>query len=150
MKKSKMKKYVCMGFVRNEKGFTYVSMLFALLLLMLSIPFVIYFLQHAKPDTDQTHIDVHQFFTYVRHDIKGDVQLTATEDKLYVHLKTGETAVLEKYENLIRRRVDSKGHEIYIRSVDTFSVEADETGINLKILMLNGEQYEKKYIHTAL
>lgn len=150
MKRTKMKKYVSMGSVWNEAGFTYVSMLFSLLLLMLSMPFVVYFLQHVRPDTDQAHIDAHQFFTYVRHDIKGDVQLSAADDKLFVYLPTGETAVLEKYQDLIRRRVDGKGHEIYIRNVEGFIVEADETGVHLKIMMLNGEQYEKKFIHQTI
>ena len=108
--------------------------------LPLLVAFFSYFVQTQESTNE---LAIQQFFIFVRNDVLLAQGIYEQNDVLYFQLITGETATLEQYRNQIRRRVDQKGHEVYLRDIDSFSVEALTYGVNIIIMTSDGERYEK-------
>jgi len=133
-----------MGDMKNERGTTLISILLTLLIIGITMPLLIHFLTYIHvTDTDQD-MPIEHFFIFLRNDTLMATDVYADEnDIVYFQLSTGEVARIEQYKNMIRRRVDGKGHEIYLRDIETFQVESLPYGIRVTIINEEGETYEK-------
>ena len=139
----KMKKSVSMGLKKDEGGFTMISLLLTIVMIAVTMPIIIFLIQHLTVKPNDNHIIAHQFFTFLYHDTLTAENVEIVNNKIYFTLNDHETASIEQYENLIRRRVLGKGHEIYIREIDTFNVFPETFGYRVNLKMTNGEEYEK-------
>ncbi|WP_051681519.1 ComGF family competence protein [Virgibacillus alimentarius] len=146
MLKKEMKKYVYMGFWKNERGFTFLSMLFTITVLLITIPLLAYIISSANYSSNHNEIAVHQFFHFLQNDVihaaschvsNNTVELVLEEDEEFV------IASIEMYKDLIRRQVDGKGHEIYLRDIREFNLKSLPYGFKVTIVDLQGERYEK-------
>jgi len=132
-----------MDLKRNERGITYISMLLSIVVIMITLPLLIHFYSYVDTQKLNDDLIVQQFFVLVRNDILASEYVDYNQNILYCHLITGEVARIEQYQDVIRRRVDARGHEIYMRNVESFALQPVSYGINISITTKDGEEYEK-------
>jgi len=136
-----------MAIKKNEDGTTFLSMLFTLLVIMIVLPFIIHFFSHIQQAKMSTDLPVEQFFIFLRNDILFADHVFSENNKLYFQLHSGETAKIEQFGDVIRRQINGTGHEIYIRNIDTFSLQPLLFGTKVFIKTTEGATYEKTIAH---
>lgn len=137
--------YAYTGWKNNNGGFTYISILLSLIIIASTLPILGYFISNIEQKDNQTYISVHQFFIMVQYDRNNAITVSSDLYRIYFYLEDGETAILEPYKNSVRRRVEDKGHEIYIKEVESFKMSQKEESFTIHLEMLNGEYYEKTF-----
>lgn len=118
-------------------------MLLSIVVIMITLPLLIHFYSYVDTQKLNDDLIVQQFFVLVRNDILASEYVDYNQNILYCHLITGEVARIEQYQDVIRRRVDARGHEIYMRNVESFALQPVSYGINISITTKDGEEYEK-------
>jgi|SRR5690625_3503293 len=141
------KKSIVYTDINNERGMTFISMFLTLVIIAITLPFLIYFLQNIHTSTYKEDMSVQQFFIFVRNDAISAKHVYSKQNRLLFDLKSGEQAKIEYYPKLIRRQVDGKGHEIYLRDIESFSIQPLSYGSKLVVTTLKGETYEKTIAH---
>ncbi|MFC3039057.1 competence type IV pilus minor pilin ComGF [Virgibacillus xinjiangensis] len=135
-----------MALRKNEDGFTFINLFFALSLLAISLPFVSYLILYPQPKDNLEEISIQQFFRFVRNDLIQSVGFELTTDSMQLELPDHSTATIEIYQNSIRRRVDGRGHEIYLRNIKHVEFLELNHGIRITVTSLKGDKYEKTLI----
>lgn len=133
--------------VRNkhqEGGFTLISTLIALTMVLISLPLLYHLLYEVKSLTE-LELSPYKFMMFITDDIHRADVILAKDNKLHFYLPSGEVAIIEQYDQLIRRKVNNRGHEIYLRDIVLFETNHLETGVQVKIELKDGEQYEKLF-----
>lgn len=146
MSKSVKKNFAYTVIKANEKGFTLLSMLMTVALISLTIPLlmsIIYVI--PDPMNDETS-SIYHFFYFLRDDLLFATNYSIDNNILFLELPSGEIATIEKYGSLIRRQVDRKGHEIYVRDVKDLIFKHHPYGIRVMITSMQGEIYEKTIV----
>ncbi len=141
-----MKPFAYMEKRKSEQGFTFVSLLIALSILALILPLTGHLLQAASFPDQKEELTIRQFFLFLRNDMINarDYEIDSQEIKLV--LDSDEIATIEKYGLHIRRQVDGKGHEIYLRDIRDVHFSKLPYGMRVSITSSEGEQYEKTII----
>ncbi|MEN1970579.1 ComGF family competence protein [Lentibacillus sp. N15] len=132
---------------QNESGFTFLTLLVTVTILFMILPFASYFLKSVDYPSHNQEIAVQQFFYFLRDDVLRAKEYTvpsATQIRLINEDNTIVT--IEQYKDLVRRQVGKKGHEIYLRDVQTVSFEKLSYGVQVTITSLQGETYEKTIV----
>lgn len=128
----------------KEAGFTLISTLISLTMVLISLPLLYQLLFEVK-SLKKLELTPYKFMMFITDDIhRADITL-AKNNKLYFYLPSGETAIIEQYNQLIRRKVDNRGHEIYLRDIVLFETKQLESSVSVKIELKDGEQYEKVF-----
>lgn|SRR5690625_155146 len=135
-----------MGWLKSESGFTFFEMLLVLTILMITFPFIIFLLQQMQQFDDQENISVQHFFTFLHRDALRAQEVYNENNRLFFVINEHETASVERYNHVIRRRVNDKGHEIYVRDIESLLIQPLEYGFHIKITTLEGESYEKTIV----
>lgn len=143
MKKKRMNKFVYTDLHGNESGFTFISMMLALVILIIAVPLIHSLLTNVRMENLAPDLKVQQLYLLLRNDFLMAEEVTVHSDTIYVQLTTGETATIEQYHDSIRRRVERKGHEIYLRDVKHFQLEQNRFGINVIVTTNEGVTYAK-------
>lgn len=146
MLKNAKKNIVYMALKGNEEGFTLLSMMFTIVVISLTIPFLMALLKAMPYTTNYNATSIQHFFYFLRDDLLLATNYSIQNNKLYLELTSGEIATIEKYDSLIRRQVDHKGHEVYVRDVKDLLFTNHPYGIQVMITTLQGEIYEKTII----
>lgn len=129
----------------NESGFTMVSALFILTILIITFPILAYALQSSQLNTKYDELSTQQYFIILQREVTAAMEVTIDENVLVLHLANGDIARIGQYENLIRRQVNS-GHEPYLIDIDHVVITPLEYGANVSITTLKGETYEKDIV----
>src|SRR5699024_9365095 len=138
-------KYVYMAIRKNEQGFTLISMLITITILFTTLPFLVYLIQSVSISSNYQEISVHHFFHFLRDEFIGAKEYKIENNTIILEYPS-ETVSIEKFGSLIRRQVDGRGHEIFLRDVDTITFTSLLFGVKTEIKTLQGEQYEKTII----
>ncbi len=146
MLSKRMKKCAYMEDLNNERGFSIVSMLLVVTLLYLTIPFLAYLLQKSSFEHHYENLSVEHFFLFLRNDVLEAIDYDVQKDTLQLHLPNGKKATISIYKQDVRRQVDGKGHEIYLKDIQQLSFQQLPFGIQATVTTLRGETYEKTII----
>lgn len=147
MSETQLKKHAYMAIVKNEKGVTMISMLIAITIIFISLPFLAYLLSSLSYSSHQELISVNQFFLFLRDELVESSQIkVANSSSIIYELENGNEVTFSKYNDLIRRQVDRKGHEIYLREVKALQFTEHPHGIVIKVTTNRGEVYEKTFM----
>ncbi|WP_081779331.1 ComGF family competence protein [Oceanobacillus picturae] len=148
MLKKKEKQSVYMVFLEKSSGFTMIQSLLAISFLALSLPFLASLLKAADIPLHEQELSIQQFFTFLQDDVKNatSFKLKDAGKILELNLVGGSTTTLEKYGNLIRRRVNGTGHEVYLRNIASLRFEPAAYGFSIFVTMEDGETFEKTII----
>lgn len=135
-----------MDWIKIKSGFTFLEMLLTLTILIIILPFAAFLLQHVHYKIDNEHISVQQFFTFLQHDTRKANEVIADKNRLSFVMNDNEIATIEPYQNYIRRRVNGKGHEIYLNDVASFTIVSEKYGYHVTVETSKGDLYEKTII----
>ncbi|MFA1821546.1 competence type IV pilus minor pilin ComGF [Virgibacillus oceani] len=148
MRKDDLNHFVSMEFQKSEKGFIFLHLLVAITILSVCLPFLSYLLQAASYDNNYNEISVQQFFQYLRNDViqSTGYHIRSNPSRIDLELENGNIATIEPYGSLIRRQVDGRGHEVYLRDVKQIQLKRLDYGFQLNITTAEGENYEKTFV----
>lgn len=121
----------------NQSGFTLIHLLLSILLLimiLLMLPFLIQ--TTSKLIQYQIHPFEYEWRIFEKQlsaECLNATSINIFEEKLVMQLNNNSTIIIEKYGGSIRRRVNYKGHEIYLQNVNTVQFKREESGISLLV-----------------
>lgn len=135
-----------MGTLVNQKGFTLLSMLLAISILFITVPFLEYLTKSLDYTTNYKDLSFYQLFHFMRDDIIRSTDVEIGKQKISLTAIDGSTVTYEKYNDIIRRQVDGTGHEVFIqKNIEDLSFEKISYGIKAIITTKDGAVYEKKF-----
>src|SRR5690625_2999072 len=143
MLNNKMNNFVYMV-INNNKGFTFISVMFTLFIILITLPFVGYLLKNSSNTEQFEDISVQQFFIFIRNEIIYAKDTYVEDNKLVLKTKDEEIAKMEQYKNTIRRQMKGR-HEIYLRDVHEFILEPMTYGVKVTVTTESGGTYEKRF-----
>lgn len=133
--------------IKQDKGFSLVEVLLSLtitLMIMSSLPFFYrMFFSLNELNNNQT-VEVHQLFEFISLEVKGSQKINVTSTQLLITKPTGEIVSIERYGDLIRRRVNFTGHEPLLYSISSvrFS-KLSPHELTVLLIDMKGVPYEK-------
>lgn len=143
MRKNRRKHIVFME-LKNNKGFTLISTLMTITIILITLPFIAYLLKSSSLVGQYHDISVQQFYMFMGEDIFKADQLSVENGELILE-KNNEAAIYRLFNNTIRRQLKG-GQEIYLRSVSSFEAKMLPYGCKLIVIDNNGEKYEKLFL----
>ncbi|ALX48075.1 competence type IV pilus minor pilin ComGF [Lentibacillus amyloliquefaciens] len=146
MLKTKLNNSVYTAIRPNEKGVTFISVLFMISIIFTTIPFTVYLVKAVDVTSNYDALSVQQFFFYMRDEVISASDLTIETSKLTLEQPDGSTATLEKSDDRIVRRLNN-GFEIYLRDVQDVTFTSSSYGVHASITTINGDQYEKSIVY---
>lgn len=132
--------------IKNEYGFTLVETMFSLFLFSIVIfmfPFILSFFKPAAFETLKVK-EVELFFMQISREIHGAKSMSIQGRQLIVELHNGDKASYEHYNNLIRRRLNEKGHEILLQHIQSVHFQLEQQLVTIQITGERGERFERK------
>ena len=140
------KNFVYPGYLKNEKGFSLLSLLVMMMIVTFTIPFFGYALQSVQIDDDHRDLTVHEFYRFIRDDVIRSYDYEIVNNHtLYLYQDHGQRVTIHRYGNLIRRQVENKGHEIYFRGAKEITFERTIHGFKLILSTEEGVTYERNF-----
>lgn len=136
-----------MGTMKNESAFTFLEMMIVLSIIIITFPFITFLLEKIHDEDYNETVSVNQFFNYLQKDAFKAREVYHDGNKLYFVINEYDTALIEPYKDVIRRRVNYRGHEIYLRDVEKVHVQPNTFGYHYTIVTTKGESYDK-IIHS--
>ncbi|SDN07628.1 competence type IV pilus minor pilin ComGF [Sediminibacillus halophilus] len=136
-------KFVFMLIPQNSKGFTLLSLLFGLAILLMVLPCVGIFYQSLSMDNHYQEQAVRLAFQFLADQSEQSVEMQVSGNTLLFEPGEGSIISISQYEDLLRRQVAGEGHEILLRDVSDFAIEQLTFGLKITVMMDRGEQYEK-------
>lgn len=100
----------------------------------------------TQDDSYKYAIDVEHFFIFMRDDIIHANEVHANSHTLTLDLSTNTSATYNLYEQVIRRRIQNQGHEIYLRNVRSIQFMKTDNIVYVELITINGEHYEKEFL----
>src|SRR5699024_3839166 len=142
MRKKERKNAVCTEFGRCETGFTLVSSLLRLLIIIITLPMLILMYSKFTVKPYEERLSIQQLFFILQNEVYLAKEVTHGNNLLRFTVNH-DHITFERYGRLLRRRVNDEGHEIYLRNIDSFLLERSSNGIKITITMMTGEAYER-------
>lgn len=146
MLKNVQKNVAFTEFLKYEDGFTLINSLLRLFLISISLPILVFVFTKIKVISNEESLMVNQLFFILQNESFTAEDVYQIGNRLYFKLNHVEVATIEQYNNVLRRRVDNRGHEIYLRNIQSFHLEPLNYGINIKIETEKGDIYERTLI----
>ena len=111
------------------------------------MPFLSYLTKSVSYDSNYEELSIQQFFKFLRDDVINAADYQVNSNKLYLTLNEEETAKIETYQDVqVRRQVNNKGHELYLRNIKELKFEEVSYGIRTTVISKQGVTYEKTII----
>ena len=146
MSNKKKKKHAYSGTLRNQKGFTLLSLLLTISIVFITVPFLEYITKSLDYTTNYIDLSYYQLFHFMRDDIIRSTDYSIDGRTLSLNTIAGTTVSYDQYKDIVRRQVDGAGHEIFIqKNVADLSFEKLSYGVKAIITTEDGEVYEKKF-----
>ncbi|GIN85496.1 hypothetical protein J6TS2_18820 [Heyndrickxia sporothermodurans] len=133
----------------NQKGFTILESIFSILILLLIITFFPLFIkayeqtQHSL--STEEDFEWNLFLIQLRKEIRTSDAWKINGNRLFLYFDNIEV-LYEQYGNSIRRRVDSKGHEVVLQKVKSILLSNENNGFSLNILFQKGVKKNGSFI----
>lgn len=140
------KKFVCMDSMKNEFGFTMISMLLALSFFVIASPLLSYTLKSTQMTTLYEELSVEQFFSFVRSEMALSHSVTVLYNTLnYEIYSQGEEwldATMKMKENQVIRNLNG-GHEVYLFDVKYMEFKHLDHSLEISLITSSGKSYRK-------
>jgi competence protein ComGF len=134
-----------------NKGYTLIEAVLVLsgLTLLLSLsPLVINVITDSPEKNTLDSQEVELFFMQAGQDIRDSVGLSEDGKTLYLEKPNGDSVSYESYEEIIRRQVNRKGHEVLLQNVDTVNFEILNGAVKMTVGK-KGVNYERVFALVA-
>ncbi|WP_407268379.1 competence type IV pilus minor pilin ComGF [Radiobacillus sp. PE A8.2] len=134
---------VSMDFLHNQKGYSLLSVLLSLSIVLMTLPFVTYIYQSLQQKSYQDDFSTSQFFYLLTDEVHRATSFSIVDNQLTIETISDEKVTIELYKDVIRRQVFELGHEILLRGVKQLEITETTFGFKIALKMSNGEIYEK-------
>lgn len=135
-------KFVYTVYLKGENGFSLLSILFAMTILFMSMPFIVYLIKASFYTSYYEELSVQQFFHFMQDELIM-AEYYEVDRHVVSFFVDGETVTMDKHGSNIRRQVSGKGHEIFLRDVQAITFNSVSFGVQIQVTTLEGEHYEK-------
>lgn len=129
----------------NERGYTFLNLFFTFLIysfIISTITIVFHFLvSHSQHPDDLKPYEWELFVIQLHREIKESSSVTVNETNISFINKQGQNVSINKYNNLIRRQIEGKGHEIMLLKVISVTFQKVDSGIELSVVSEAGKNY---------
>lgn len=129
----------------NERGYTFLNLFFTFLIysfIISTITIVFHFLvSHSQHPDDLKPYEWELFVIQLHREIKESSTITVNETNISFINKQGQNVSINKYNNLIRRQIEGKGHEIMLLKVISVTFQKVDSGIELSVVSEAGKNY---------
>lgn|SRR5690625_1766440 len=139
------KPFVYMDYLKSNRGFTLLSMITALSILLLLLPLFSQLIKSVNFHSSYHELSIKQFFIFFRNEFIAATNYEVTSQKIILYLQDGRTSSFEMYNNLIVRRVDG-GYEVYLRDIKDLTFKPLPYGVKATIISSEGDRYEKTIV----
>ncbi|MFB4166462.1 competence type IV pilus minor pilin ComGF [Virgibacillus sp. JSM 102003] len=146
MLKIRQIRFACTDILQNDKAFSFLSVILTISILFIIVPFTGYLLKGVSFTSNYDELSFQQFFYFLRDEVIESADIKIEPTRIILNQTDGSVVTIEQYQNLIRRKVDSKGHEIYLRDVQAVKFKSTAYGFHATITSSKGEQFEKTII----
>ncbi|WP_188206153.1 ComGF family competence protein [Alkalibacillus aidingensis] len=130
------------------------SLLISLSILIVITPMIFPVLKMTEMRQDvnhQSHLELRQFDFLIAFELNRSKVVKVSPDKLRFYKHNGDQTVLEKYDGLVRRRVNGTGHEVMIFDVDEFKITMiNDHTFTIYCKRKDGSEFEKVYSHRSI
>ncbi|RDI41165.1 competence type IV pilus minor pilin ComGF [Falsibacillus pallidus] len=126
----------------NEKGFTLVESLMVLLVFTIICSFLplIFSAYHSFRSFDPgIDYEWELFMIQLRNEVHQSESVSESEGRIILQTSQGEV-LYEKYQNVIRRRVNQLGHEIVLQDIQSSELKLDLNQVVISIQFTDGER----------
>ncbi|WLR43919.1 competence type IV pilus minor pilin ComGF [Bacillus carboniphilus] len=129
-----------------DEGYTYAHLLLNLLITSIILSSLLILFPYLKQitalSTDVQPFEWNVFLQQVQREMIGGKELSVDTTSFTFYDVTGEKITIEKYGNIIRRKVNNSGHDIMLQRINGFSCEKVKNGVILKVSNERGTEYE--------
>lgn len=143
----KVKEFVYMVINSSEKGFTLLSMLIITTILFTTLPLLAYLINAVTYTSNYDEINIQQFVYFLRDELMLATDYSVSRHRVVFYESSGKEVSFEKSGNIILRRVDRTGYDIYLRGVQDIKFKKLSYGIHVEITSLEGGTYEKTIVY---
>lgn len=128
----------------NEHAFTLVEMLFAFfiftMIIFLISPVFSIMLQQNDRQRRLQMMEWEVFCSQIKKEIRMSTKAQVVNNRLFLTEDTG-TIVFEKYENILRRRVNNTGHEVLLQNISDVNFTLMPNTVIVTVRDLQQRQY---------
>lgn len=131
--------------VSNEKGFTFVEMLVTFSILLVILGFIAPFLSVIYRDNEEqfNKLEWQILIQQMKMEIRESREITVSNGKsVSFYNVAGDVVSFEKYTDKIRRRVNSKGHELLLQHITDVTFEPRINGFLISVVTVDGKTYQ--------
>ena len=133
----------------ENNGFTLVEMLFALSLFSLLSVFMTVALTnitdwHVRDTNKNSRMEWNIFIRQLEREFQRTKDFTVPKSNILLLYKKDEEVTYEVYNNIVRRRVNGTGHEMVLQNIKSYHLKKEENLLTISVLLINGDQYEKR------
>ncbi|MFC4404223.1 competence type IV pilus minor pilin ComGF [Gracilibacillus xinjiangensis] len=128
----------------NEAGFTLLTLLVAIVITISILSFTTQLIQITQNKNYSADYGTLQFFHYLEDEIFRTQYFYLSNNKIVFINENNDKISYSQYNNLIRRQVNGRGHEIMLRDVNKVEMSNESNNqIHLKVETKGGELFEK-------
>lgn len=127
----------------NQKGFTFLSMLTTMTVIMISLPLLINILNLTNHSSNYDELSIQQFTYFLRDEAGMATSFDVKGNILHLTSMDGDDITFKKYDDQIIRQVNKRGYDVFLRDISSVSFVKLNYGIRLVITSLKGAIYEK-------
>ncbi len=143
----KLKQFVYTVSEKGEAAFTLLSMLMVITVLMITLPLLAYLINAVTYTDHFDELSIQQFFNFLRDELISGTNYSVSENQINFVDLDGRKVSFEKYINVILRKVDGLGHDIYLRNIQHIKFIDISYGIQVEVISQKGETYEKEIMY---
>lgn len=133
----------------NNKGYTLLSALLSLTILCTITFFIIYLINPMNVLTSYnyfSHYEIRQFQFFIQSELNKSKNILIEKDKIHFIYDDETIVTFEKYNDVIRRRVNFTGHEIILQNVSQLDIKRKNPNY-FELVISRGDGYEHTQIY---
>ncbi|MEH7384951.1 competence type IV pilus minor pilin ComGF [Bacillus sp. JJ1521] len=129
----------------NEKGFTFVEMLVTFSILLVILSFIAPFLGVVYRDNGEqfNKLEWQILIQQMKMEIREASEISVSKNSsVSFSIAAGDVVSFEKYQDKVRRRVNSKGHELLLQHITDVTFEPRTNGFLISVVTVDGKVYQ--------
>ncbi|SIS36911.1 competence type IV pilus minor pilin ComGF [Salimicrobium flavidum] len=129
--------------IEHGKGFTLAEVLLSLTVLMTTLIILVPLMYHLRPEDWNEDWSHHQFVYLIQEELNTASSIEAGGNVLSLINSENETITIEKYQNMVRRRVSGRGHEVWLYNVNSIDFSYTFGEVQTEIVFKGGGRFDK-------
>lgn len=127
----------------NQKGFTFISMLLTMTVIMISLPLLAHALNLTNNNSNYDELSIQQFTYFLRDEVGMATDFDVKNNNLHLVSVDDQHITFKKYDDQIIRQVNNKGYDVFVRNISNVSFVKLKYGLRVTITSIKGAIYEK-------